>query len=493
MIELCLVLFQVMAAHAWWSPYTKVEESFNVQAVHDFLHSPVNVIFNQSEIARKFDHVEFPGVVPRTFWGALAVATFTRPITAMIPVMRDELFVARMVLASFVVLACHRLASVASAKYSSNIARWFILLICVQFHFPFYSSRMLPNTFAMVLITLSQAELLCDTRKQDYRAIALQIFCVVVFRCDMILLLAPTALYVWFQTCFRSSKTNVTVYNVFVQGLWLFAFGFCCFAASLACTVALDTEMWLGRHYWPEGSVLYYNTVLNKSSNWGTSPWYWYFIVGLPKALLASYPLVLLGATTATGDHVMLLAILLPTAVFVCLYSILPHKEIRFMFPVIPALTLGAAFGADWICKRQGWLLRVALLLAMFASAIAAIFFSHVSTHNYPAGYALDWLRVNHHDQASNVHIDAYSAMNGISRFVQSMFADNVVFSKQEGEIANWRQFDFLISSTEEKQRQGFVLVHTELGEPRVDFKHFPAIIKLQPSVFVWRKENGNG
>ena len=53
-----LALFAVVLAHVALFPYTKVEESFNLQAMHDFLEHGLAL--------RRFDHVEFPGVVPRT-------------------------------------------------------------------------------------------------------------------------------------------------------------------------------------------------------------------------------------------------------------------------------------------------------------------------------------------------------------------------------------------------------------------------------------------
>ena len=73
----------------------------------------------------------------------------------------------------------------------------------------------------------------------------------------------------------------------------------------------------------------YFNTILNRSSEWGVKPWHFYFSSLLPKSLLFAYPLSLLSIFLEKR----IAPIYLITFGFVVLYSRLQHKEVsRIVF-----------------------------------------------------------------------------------------------------------------------------------------------------------------
>lgn len=82
-----LLLLSIVLLHLRLSPFTKVEESFNLQATHDIL--AYGVPFNSSAgefLTAHYDHVEFPGSVPRTFVGAAGLAVLGTAVQIVGPV-----------------------------------------------------------------------------------------------------------------------------------------------------------------------------------------------------------------------------------------------------------------------------------------------------------------------------------------------------------------------------------------------------------------------
>lgn len=76
-ILLTLLLPCLILLHLILSPYTKVEESFNIQATHDILTYGIPTKDIEHRLREQYDHFSFPGVVPRTFTGALMLAAFS--------------------------------------------------------------------------------------------------------------------------------------------------------------------------------------------------------------------------------------------------------------------------------------------------------------------------------------------------------------------------------------------------------------------------------
>ena len=147
-----LVIWQFIIAllvigYALVSPCTKVEESFNLHAVHDILR------FGVTDPV-KYDHLQFPGVVPRTFIGPLFIAAVTK---CFIPVTRrfglDDLYAVRLAFAVIASLCIVYFTRGVKRALGSETACTTIYLMAAQFHFIYYLSRPLPNTFASLICT----------------------------------------------------------------------------------------------------------------------------------------------------------------------------------------------------------------------------------------------------------------------------------------------------------------------------------------------------
>lgn len=461
-----MLLMAIATFHVFLAPYTKVEESFNVQAIHDILYHHHHL--------EKYDHFEFPGVVPRTFVGALIVSLLSSPFIAAINLLKLPklygLLIARLVLGSILLSGLHLFRMQVRLKFGQQVSNLFAIMIALQFHLLFYCSRPLPNIFALAVVNLAYAFWINGLPFATLRCL---VFSMAVFRCDIVLLLCPIGLY------FLLTR-QVTLWSA-VR---------CCATTallSIGATILTDSIMWK-RITWPEMEVFWFNSVLNRSSEWGVFPVHWYLTSALPRSMLAAFPLCFLGVILERR----MLEYMLPVFAFIVLYSKLPHKELRFIILAIPMLNLSAAIAATRIYNNRKKTIWKWAYIGMIASLIASLGFSVImsaaSYANYPAGYALDALHHKDFNRTSScvVHIDSLAAMNGISRFCEKDLLWR--YSKEEDlsdEEIIAKNFTYLINGRSRIPGFECLLAISGFSRLLVQLSFPPVRLLTEPKVFV--------
>ncbi|GKT42383.1 dol-P-Man:Man(7)GlcNAc(2)-PP-Dol alpha-1,6-mannosyltransferase [Colletotrichum spaethianum] len=391
----------LITLHLLLAPDTKVEESFNIQAAHDVLVYGTPTHDVAARLRATYDHFDFPGAVPRTFVGPVLLAGLGGPVVNLLGFRHAQLVV-RALLGLANTAALLVFARSLGRGLGSGVMRWWVLLLASQFHVVFYASRTLPNMFAFALTTLASANLLPSPSPSPKShaarlrvAISLLVFAAAIFRSEVAVLLATTGLYLLLTR-------QITIPRLISPFL-------ISFAVAVAVSVPLDSYFWQ-KPLWPELWGFYYNAVLGSSSNWGVSPWHYYFSSALPRLLPRCAPLL-----------------------FVAIYSLQPHKEARFIFYAVPPLTAAAAQGANLIFARRSKsllyaLASSALVLSVLASFAASTGMLLLSSLNYPGGDALRQLHAlvaSDHSgsggSVTSVHTDVLSCMTGVTLFNQNL------------------------------------------------------------------------
>ena len=377
-----------------------------------------------------------------------------------------------------------RFRSAIRSKFGSETSLWHQLITTSQFHIMFYASRPLPNIFALAIFLNAIAFWLKDQRG---RFILTSAFVILVFRGELALLLG-TILIMDFIVG-RAKIMHTLGYGLL--GLIL----------SLALTIGIDSICWQKFWLWPEGSVLYYNIVLNKSSDWGTSPWPWYFYSVLPRALFTSTFFIPIGIYFDRRTSLLII----PSLIFVLLFSFLPHKELRFIVYVFPMLNVAAAEA----CKRfweMGKLkpsfisrfLAFAAVSHVILNSLFSVMMLYISSNNYPGGHAiLEFHQMVPPNKNVKLHIDVYSAQTGVSRFLH--LNENWTYDKSENlPLEELKKFQFLLMEsskvqnfTEKSDKSHQILkeISAFKGLDFSNWKTFPPVkCKLLPAVTILKK-----
>ncbi|RKO93524.1 Alg9-like mannosyltransferase family-domain-containing protein, partial [Blyttiomyces helicus] len=419
------------------APFTKVEESFNLQATHDLIF-----LGPFPDALPGYDHISFPGVVPRTFVGPVVLWLLSLPAKFVLPATATRLawqYVTRGILGTLVALSLGLLRRAVGREFGRTAAAWCGALNIAQFHLVFWGSRTLPNVFALVLVNMDEKLFrpMLPARVTITRTamtmIGVLAFTATAFRIEIAILSAFIVLSDIAIGRYRVEAAAVTVITSFL--------------VSLSVAMSVDSYFWDKPFIWTELEVLRFNTIQGGSAAYGVSPIYAYFTTLLPRIAPLALPLAVYGAVI----DVRLRRYLVPAMAFVAVYSLLPHKEWRFVVYVVPLLNAaaGVAISAlhtlthtpptpDAKPAPKRTTERLALIgarLLLPLTLAASLFTLHVSIHNYPGGEALARVHalVDHHQPPpAYVHIDVAAAMTGASRFGEIGIPNGWRYDKNE-------------------------------------------------------------
>lgn len=161
--------------------------------------------------------------------------------------------------------------------------------------------------------------------------------------------LRPTNLLIW------ATVAAVTVTRVTLRGqspltasivLTLLREGILCGALVLGVSILSD-RMYFGFWTFPPYKFLNFNISQSLAVFYGRNPWHYYLLQGLPLLCTTSLPFVLSGLyrpAAETDDQANVLKTLSHTVfVTVGALSLISHKEVRFIYPLLPVLNILAA------------------------------------------------------------------------------------------------------------------------------------------------------
>jgi phosphatidylinositol glycan class B len=168
--------------------------------------------------------------------------------------------------------------------------------------------------------------------------------------------------------------------------------------AALAFSTILDTWCYdghLGNLFsepvFTPGKFFELNVVSAISIFYGIHSWHWYLSQGIPVVLACLLPTFLYGWYSIGKDPVLnsrIKSLKYVTVWTVAVYSLLSHKEFRFIYPIVPVMHIIAAYGFSQLPSQwRKW----AVLLTMAINISMGVYTT--TTHQRGVMDAINWVR----------------------------------------------------------------------------------------------------
>ncbi|XP_030649969.1 GPI alpha-1,2-mannosyltransferase 3 [Chanos chanos] len=266
-------------------------------------------------------------------------------------------FLPRVVHALLAAFVDVKLYSLILTLENPDVAKWtYLCQLCSWFTW-YCCTRTLTNTMETMLTALALCYYpLPGSRKNNsLKYLALVALAVIV---------RPTALIVWFPLLLyhfwqENNKLKLIVYQGFPIALLM-----------LGISTLIDC-MFYGKFILVQFNFLKFNVLHNVAEFYGSHPWHWYFTQGCVAVLGPHLPFFLHGCTLASKRYRILLITVLWTVV---VYSLLPHKEFRFIYPLLPFCVIFCGMSLSklkaWRKSAAGALLVLNLLPALYTGLV---------------------------------------------------------------------------------------------------------------------------
>jgi alpha-1,6-mannosyltransferase len=211
-----------------------------------------------------------------------------------------------------------------------------------------------------------------------------------------------------------------------------------------------------------------------------------------------AYPTALLGLLTNN----MMFKLCAPHLGVMAVLSCLSHKEMRFIFFIIPILNVAAAHFLSQGLKIKGSRVRKIskffTLALLVTQTLATVFKVYISMKNYPGGVAiLDAQKLL--QGPARLHIDFFAAQNGVSRFTE--LNNNWIFDKAEDlKPEQYDKYAYLLTKSPAHHITKFEVVGSWLGYDglRPNFKGWikdpvnslPIQLRYAPKVYFMKRKD---
>lgn len=200
-----------------------------------------------------------------------------------------------------------------------DIAKWTFLCHLSSWFTWFCCTRTLTNSMETTItsLALSYYPLPGSRTQNSCRYLTLVALAVII---------RPTALIVWFPLILchfwkEDDKLRLITHRYIPIG-----------TLAVVISTVIDC-IFYGKWTMVQFNFLKFNIFHGVADFYGSHPWHWYFTQGFIVVIGPHLPFFLHGCTLAFKKYKILLVAVVWTVV---VYSLLPHKEFRFIYPVLP-------------------------------------------------------------------------------------------------------------------------------------------------------------